>query len=101
MMVGFVYQRLIRHQFRNIPTYIDFCDIGEERCHKTPIRSFSRDAWAPQGLQRSFKVHRHHRLIMDAVGRNLDDFYSTFELASAVHDTLIGMSVRTFSYAIR
>jgi hypothetical protein len=42
-------------------------------------------------------VHRHHRLVLDTVGKKLKEFASTKEMVKAIRAALVGMSLWLFS----
>jgi len=46
----------------------------------------------PQGFRYSFPVLRRHRLIWDSVGKKLENFGSSRELARAVCAAIVGMN---------
>jgi hypothetical protein len=92
---GKVYQSLNRRKVRNIPTCVDYCDVGTENYHQTQVQSFVRRDWAPRhaGAPLSFAVYRHHHLVLDTVGKKLTEFASTKEMVEAVRAALVGMSL--------
>jgi hypothetical protein len=100
---GGIIQKLDRCGIPYIPSYVDSCDVGdnaEPKCHITKTGNFSDAAWVPSGFEFSFSKLRHHRLILDVVGKELEQFSSTKELVRAVRDALVGMNVRVlFSFA--
>jgi len=84
----------------HIPLCVDSCDMGDNKFHETKTGEFSNAAWVPSGFKFSFSKLRHHRLILDAVGKKLEQFSSTKELVCAIRDALVGMNVRVlFSFA--
>jgi hypothetical protein len=90
---GEVYQMLRQGHVKNVPLCVDFCDVGEVRYHQTQARHFSEAVWLPGGLRLSIPVLRHHRLILDTVGKNLDEFSSSRQMVRAVCAALVGMSL--------
>jgi hypothetical protein len=90
---GEVYQMLHQGNVKNIPLCMDFCDVGGVRYHQTQTRLFSKAVWLPGGLRLSISVLRHHPLILDTVGKNLDEFSSSRQMVRAVCAALVGMSL--------
>ena len=88
MMEGQLYERLNKGGVQNIPICLDFCDGDEHRCQTLNIQ----DDWVPKGLEFVCSIRRHHCLILDTVGKPLDEFGSSFELSHAVRAAVIGMS---------
>jgi hypothetical protein len=92
---GKVYQSLNRRRVRNIPTCVDYCDVGTENYHQTQVQSFVQKDWVHryEGATLSFPVLRHHRLVLDTVGKKLEEFASSKDMVKAVRAALIGMSL--------
>ncbi|KAI9442083.1 hypothetical protein BJY52DRAFT_1089943, partial [Lactarius psammicola] len=88
-MEGQVYQMLNQRKVRNVPLCVDFCDVGEDNYHKTQTESLVHESWVPQELQYSFPVLRHHRLVLDNVGKSLENFTSSHEMVRAVRAALV------------
>ncbi|KAI0253866.1 hypothetical protein BJV78DRAFT_1122546, partial [Lactifluus subvellereus] len=81
---GEVYRVLNGHNVKNIPQCVEFCDFGWDCYHETQTRSFYDQPWLPQGLQ-SIPIRRHHRLVLDTVGKRLDQFSNSHELVCTIH----------------
>jgi hypothetical protein len=100
---GKVYQILNESKVKHIPFCVDFCDVDDDSSdHQTRTGTYSSSdvAWVPSGFQFPFSVLRHHRLVLDTVGKELKDFSSSLELALAIRDALVGMNVSVlFSFA--
>ncbi|KAI0287234.1 hypothetical protein BC826DRAFT_60346 [Russula brevipes] len=78
---GQVYQRLNRCKIKSIPLCVDFCDVGEDRYHKSQTCALFRGAaWKPSGFRFLKSVLRHHRLILDTIGKKLEAFSSSREM---------------------
>ncbi len=82
---GEVYEILNRGHARNIPKCVEFCDVGDEAYHQTRSQTFAASLHGKQ-----FNTHRHHRLILDTVGEDLDNFKRSFDLVKAIRAALIG-----------
>jgi Fungal protein kinase len=89
---GEVYRSLNQCNVSNIPTCVDYCDVGAENYHQTQVQSFVQSGWVPHH-RASFTVYRHHRVVLGTVGKKLEDFASTKEMVRAVRDALVGMSL--------
>jgi hypothetical protein len=94
MMEGRVYQRLNENNVQNIPLCVDFSD-GDGLNHETHTQRFTCE------LGSSFPRRRHHRLILDTVGKPLKEFASSRELVRAVRAAIIGMGLERFAPASR
>ncbi|KAI0286471.1 hypothetical protein BC826DRAFT_1048476, partial [Russula brevipes] len=89
---GRVYQTLNEGKVKNIPFCVDFCDVDDDSSdHKTRTGTYSSSnaAWVPSGFQFPFSVLRHHRLILDTIGKELEEFSSSLELVRAIRDALV------------
>jgi Fungal protein kinase len=96
LMEGRVYQQLRGH-VRNTPTCVDFSNRG----HYTHTQRFIRESWRHNNLAFSLPLRRHHRLILDTVGKPLENFASSKELVRAVRAAMTGMSLKRFASASR
>jgi Fungal protein kinase len=98
---GEIYRSLNQEGVKNVPKCVGFCDVGEDKYHRTQTQSFSNAPWLGS-FDFSSPALRHHRLILKTVGRKLDKFRSSRELVCAIRAALIGMSfVITSSFARR
>jgi hypothetical protein len=100
MMEGRVYQQLNEALVQNTPICVDFSN-GDECNSGTRTQHFTRESWLHEDLAFSVSVRRHHRLILDTVGRPLETFTSSKELVRAVRAAMIGMSLKRFAPASR
>ncbi len=89
LMEGKVYQILNDGSVPNVPTCLDFCDVGSEEHHQTHTQLIARSLAVASDHQ--FNTHRHHRLILDTVGKKLNCFKSSRGLVKAINDAIIGM----------
>jgi len=90
MMEGQVCQMLNRGKVKNVPSCVDFCDVGEDRYHQTQTQNFFYAPRVPRVLRYLIPVLRHHRLILDNVDNKLENFGSSCELARAVRAAIVG-----------
>jgi len=95
MMEGRVYKQLHDSAVRNTPLCVDFTH-GDEQNHETRTQCFTP---RPGGPKTSIPVRRHHRLILDTVGKPLAKFASSRELVKAVRAAIIGMNLKRFASA--
>ncbi|KAI0287040.1 hypothetical protein BC826DRAFT_1189251 [Russula brevipes] len=86
---GDIIRKLNDRRTPHIPLCVDSCDVGDDKFHETKTGDFSNAAWVPSGFKFSFSKLRHHRLILDAVVKKLEQFSSTKELVCAIHDALV------------
>ncbi|KAH9077764.1 hypothetical protein EDB83DRAFT_1512338 [Lactarius deliciosus] len=87
LMEGKVYQILNDGRVPNVPTCLDFCDVGSEEHHQTHTQLIARSLAVASDHQ--FNTHRHHRLILDTVGKKLNRFKSSRGLVKAINDAII------------
>ncbi|KAK7034565.1 hypothetical protein VNI00_012412 [Paramarasmius palmivorus] len=82
---GRTYKKLKAAGVRHIPTVVAYGDIGDEQWHCTQTQRFARRTKEPLGRLRG---HRHSRLVLKEVGRDLSSFEYTGEIVSAVADAV-------------
>lgn len=99
IMEGRVYQRLNAAHVRNTPTCVEFSNC--RRYSDTHTQHYIHESWRHKNLAFSLPRRRHHRLILDTVGKPLEKFASSKELVRAVRAAMIGMSINRFAYASR
>jgi hypothetical protein len=96
---GEVYKILNGKSVPNVPQCIDFCDVDDEVYHQTQTQTFvdeflsassPADSEENEKKKNRFNTHRHHRLILDTVGKDLKSFNGSYELVKAICDALIG-----------
>jgi hypothetical protein len=75
--------------------------VGEDSYHKTQTSILFRGTtWVPSGFRFSLLDLRHHRLILDTIGKKLEAFSSSREMVGAIRAALVGMNVRVmFSFS--
>lgn len=93
MMEGRVYEQLNKGNVPNTPLCINFCD-GDERYSETHSGQVTGEHWLDSSLITLIPTCRHHRLILDTVGRPLNKFTSSKELVHAVRTAVIGMNIK-------
>jgi hypothetical protein len=93
MMEGRVYQRLNRGRVPNTPHCAAFSN-GDEDNSDTRTQDYTCKSWVLKNLEFSIPRRRHHRLILDVVGKPLDKFASSKELVGAVRAAMIGMVLK-------
>ena len=86
---GVTYATLERHKVRNIPHCLASGDISTTDYHATKTHNFAQAPWACHS-HTPFVPHRHYRLVLDIIGRSLTTFKSSYEMVTAVRDSLIG-----------
>lgn len=82
---GLTYKTLNDHGVRNIPTCVASGDIATDTYHATKTSSY-----VSQTGSRRLIPHRHYRLALNVIGRNLTNFKSSYEMVSAVRDAIVG-----------
>ena len=97
-MEGRVYKQLNDAAVQNTPLCVDFTD-GDEQNHEIRTQHFTHGLGRIVGLKTSIPVRQHHRLILDTVGKPLEDFKPSQELVRAVRAAIIGMSLKSFASA--
>jgi hypothetical protein len=86
---GRVYEILRNAGVRHVPHCLASGDISTAEYHATKTHIYAGKPWACHS-DAHFVPHRHHRLILDVVGRSLVDYRSSYEMVTAVRDALIG-----------
>jgi hypothetical protein len=86
---GEVYARLHQHSVPNIPHCSHSTDIGDDTYHKSRTHKFVGKYGEPHILTQ-IVPHRHYRLVLDTIGRKLEDFKHSWDIIKAVHASLIG-----------
>jgi hypothetical protein len=85
---GEIYAMLHQKSVPNVPHCLNCGDIGDEIYHKTQTHKFI--SYMPKGSESKVIIHRHYRLVLDTVGRQLHDFKRSKDMARAIHAALIG-----------
>ena len=73
MREGEVYAILNKAKVPNIPRCSASGDVGDDTYHSTSTNRFANASWAMKRTQ-EFTPHRHHRLILDDIGKKLETF---------------------------
>lgn len=87
---GKIYKRLKQNKVRHIAPLLRAGDVGN-RYHRTRVQDFVSEHWVKHAKERKLRPHRHYRLVLGTVGRDLTSFHSSHELVTAIKDALIGM----------
>lgn len=86
---GLVYKTLSYAKVRHVPCCIASGDISTKDYHATKTHLYVGEPWACHA-DVHFVPHRHYRLALDVVGRVLVQYRSSYEMVTAVRDSLIG-----------
>jgi len=84
---GVIYARLNNHSVPNVPHCELAGDVGDEKFHRSLSHKFVNESH-PFALE--FVPHRHYRLVLDHIGRKLEDFNNSKEMINAVYASLLG-----------
>lgn len=87
---GVTYKVLNSANARHIPLCLVSGDISSIEYHATKTHLYARELGAGCDDAAHFIPHRHHRLVLDVVGRVLTEYRSSFEMVSAMRDALTG-----------
>ncbi|EEB91247.1 hypothetical protein MPER_10427, partial [Moniliophthora perniciosa FA553] len=74
---GETYRKLNAARVRNVPTILAYGDVGNDQWHRTQTDIFARRGPRPLGQLRG---HRHSRLVLKEVGRDLTSFETVAEV---------------------
>jgi hypothetical protein len=85
---GEVYAKLYQHSVPNIPYCSRAGDVGDVTYHKSRTHDFlvKYNLRIPEHLT----PHRHYRLVLDTIGRKLENFNCSWEMVNAVYAALVG-----------
>ena len=86
---GLTYQTLRGGGVRNVPHCLVSGDISTSKYHATKTWSYHAKLWACHSGAH-FIPHWHYRLVLDVIGRPLVAFESSYEIVTAVRDSLVG-----------
>lgn len=89
MREGEVYAILNKAKVPNIPRCSASGDVGDDIYHSTSTHQFVDRPWAVKCTHK-FTPHRHHRLILDDIGKSLETFQSSKEMVYAIRAALTG-----------
>jgi hypothetical protein len=88
---GLTYEKLMDVEVCNIPRCVASGDIKTDKYRATAMDKYVNAGWAHNpGIH--FVLHHHYRLVLDAIGRPLTNFLSSYEMVATVHDALVGES---------
>ncbi|KAI9444414.1 hypothetical protein BJY52DRAFT_1194324 [Lactarius psammicola] len=82
---GEVYATLRQHSVPNIPLCSYAGDVGDGNYHKSRTHEFVSKCRGSMQLT----PHRHYRLVLDTIGRKLENFSRSWELVNAIHASLV------------
>ncbi|KAH9015180.1 hypothetical protein EDB84DRAFT_1277390 [Lactarius hengduanensis] len=83
---GEIYARLCQHSVPNIPSCSRAGDVGDDAYHNSRTHEFVGKYGGPMQLT----PHRHYRLVLDTIGRRLENFSHSWEMVSAIYASLVG-----------
>jgi hypothetical protein len=86
---GDIYELLKDAQVSNIPECLAWGDISTNNYHATKTEFYTHKIWSCCRSKTYFISHRHYCLSLNVVGCTLMQYKSSFEMVSAVRDTLI------------
>ena len=87
---GDIYKKLEKANVPNVPRCSNSGDIGsDDSCHSTQTQKFANEPWCAS-VNLKFITHRHHRLVLEDIGKPLDGFGSSFNMAKAIYAALEG-----------
>ena len=86
---GEVYAKLRHHAVPNIPLCSLSADVADNTYHTSRTHEFA-SKYGGQRLSTQIMPHRHYRLVLDTIGRQLQDFKCSKEVVKAVHAALLG-----------
>jgi hypothetical protein len=86
---GEIYARLHQNEVPNIPRCSCATDVGDDITHMSRTHEFVGKYGEPF-VPTQFVPHRHYRLILDNIGRKLQEFQCSREMVNAVHASLVG-----------
>jgi hypothetical protein len=89
-----IYTTLQQSSVRNVPRCLVGGDISDETYHGTKTHNFVQFSLNP--ASKKITHYRHHRLVLDTVGRNLYDFKCSKEMVHAIHASLIGKYIISY-----
>lgn len=89
---GETYCLLHEKQVPNIPSCPLAGDVGSETYHRTRTDEIVRDEKIELHDRGRWKTtpHRHYRIVLDTIGRKLEDFQCTLEFVQAMYAALRG-----------
>lgn len=96
---GETYTMLLEHSVPNVPKCLAHGDVGDNRYHTSRTQGFN-DTYGSPCLSRYLVPHRHHRLVLDTVGRPLEAFKCSREVVKAVYDALVGKFAVCYPFGV-
>ncbi|KAI9432886.1 hypothetical protein BJY52DRAFT_1078631, partial [Lactarius psammicola] len=89
MREGETYKLLNDALICNIPHCSASGDVGEDTYHSTHTDQFTGEPWVLASSTPDFTPHRHHRLILDDIGKRLEMFQCSRDMVRAILTALI------------
>jgi len=86
---GEIYKVFEHNKVPNIPRCLLAGNVGDDNFHSSMTHTFN-DTYSSSYLSDYLVPHRHHRLVLDTIGRRLETFKCSWELVNAVRDALVG-----------
>ena len=91
---GEIYATLRQSLVPNVPNCLASGDIGDITYHSTRTHDFIKYTHDPDS--KKIPSHRHHRLVLDTVGRELSRFTCSKDMVRAIHASLIGKYIISY-----
>ena len=85
---GVIYELLRKGKVPNIPRHLSSADVGDDAYHKT--RTLDALHYLTPDTYWKLTPHRHYRIVLGTVGRQLNKFKKTKEFANAMYAALKG-----------
>jgi hypothetical protein len=85
---GEVYAKLHQHAVPNIPHCLHYTNVGADIYHTSRTHKFV-GKYGTQHVSTQIVPHRHYCLVLDTIGRKLQDFKCSKEVVKAVHAALL------------
>lgn len=89
---GKIYAQLHEVQVKNIAPCLRAGDVRKHQT-QTHTQRFNRSGWN-RNVGKDPRPHRHYRLVLGVVGRELTSFESSWELVNAMKGALLGTQIR-------
>jgi hypothetical protein len=89
MPEGLVYAKLHENSVPNIPHCSQSGDINIIKYHKSQTHRFAGKFGTPDHHSQ-LVPHQHYCLVLDQIGRRLEDFKSSWEMVNAVYASSLG-----------
>ena len=86
---GDIYSRLHQHGVPNIPHCLLYGDVGPDDYHRSRTDVIKEQYFSKQSYWR-LTPHRHYRMVLGTIGRQLKNFRNTKEMVKAISAALKG-----------